>query len=339
MSEAGDTFVSVKTQIPDLDVSLRSFEDTRVAISGPSAQTNRPDLHTLAGGGNDPPAVPRGTPDAGPPVVLRGNPEAVPPEYPGGIGADVDDTRRAVGALGPEARMMFELFERTYNTRAGENYQPANLQLREVDPNRKGNIVKWQLFGDSQLYQQRPELGGRDLKPVSDDNAGSSKSPGHMYAIGYNKDGLPSDVLEYYRDTTANKIQYYKQYQLDYKVDTDPQSAIKYEISVKELFAPGQTRSFGAHQNVAGIDHTLGGMTRWYEGANSNFLGVEQFSGWQLDKARLRMNFNGGAVETQTIRPDGTYNMESSVGPLKDRTISQLSRNFYFFDLFGPPKQ
>jgi hypothetical protein len=325
MLKPGD--IDVSAQSPTIDLagaSLRSFEDSHIA--GPPALTaNRAGQLTVAGGGNEVP-------------VLRGNPNATPPEYPGGIGDDVNDTRRAIGALGPEARMMFELFERTYNSRAGENILPGNLPLKEVDPARRANIVKWELLGDSQIYQPKNALGGRDLKPISDVNPGSSKNPGHMYAIGYNKDGLPSDVLEYYRDTTANKVVYQKQYQIDCR-QLPPGGAVGFIFDVKELWAPGQTRNFGAKQNIAGIEHTLGGVTRWYEGPKSNFVGVEQFNGWQPDKPRMRMNFNGAAVETQTIRPDGSYNNESYLGPNATWKLAQISPNFYFYDLFGPPKQ
>jgi hypothetical protein len=356
MLESGDGAVA-STKGPNTDLSaasLKSFEDTQIAMAGRALpQTDRTGINVAAGGGSDYQML-LGNRDAQPQTdrtgmnlavgggveypVVQGNPKAIPPEYPGGIGSDINDTRRAIGALGPEARMMFELFERTYNSRAGENYLPSQLPLKEIDPDRKANIVKWELMGDSQLYQPKAALGGRDLKPVSDINPGSSKNPGHMYAIGYNRDGLPSDVLEYYRDTTANKIVYRKQYQFDYHKMPDG-NPIGYEIDVKELFAPGETRSYGMHKNIAGIDHTLGGITKWYESPNSKFIGVEQFSGWQMDKARLQMNFNGAAVETSTIKQDGSYNRQSFIGPSADRVISQLSPNFYFFDLFGPPKQ
>jgi hypothetical protein len=165
-------------------------------------------------------------------------------------------------------------------------------------------------MGDSALYARQPSLGNRDLKPISDrvDSPGSSKDPGHMYAFGVNGNCLPIDVLEYYRDTMGG-INYYRQYLISYSKDQRGDTI----IDVSDYVASNQTQTYGPHKNIAGIDHTLMGVTRYYEDPNNNCMRAERYQGYNLNQPIYSVNFDN-----------------------RTRSAGTLAPQFYFYDLFGP---
>ncbi|HEY9774531.1 MAG TPA: hypothetical protein V6C81_12080 [Planktothrix sp.] len=241
--------------------------------------------------------------------VLHGNPNQQHAEYPGGIGPDANQVGSIMRQAGPQANFMYQLFIHTYNSRANENWLPANLALREISPEAKNQIAQWHLKSDLDIYGREPSLGNRDLKPRSDmpDTPGSAKNPGHMYAFGMDKNGLPVDVLEYYRDKQGN-IDYYGQYLISYNKDKQGDTV----VDVSDYAASNQTQAYGPSRNIAGINHTLMGVTRYYESANNTVLRAERYSATNLERPLYAVNFDNNHRSAGTLAPQ-----------------------FYFFDLFG----
>lgn len=277
---------------------------------------------------------------AGEPIILPGDTRRPAPEYPGGIGPDWKEAKSVINAGVPYGRYLTDLFERTYTTRAGENQMPASLTLNEVPPEIKAKIdpSKWLLLGDSDLYTKRPEYGNRDLKVASDFQPGSTKNPGHLYAFARDKDNNPVAMFEYYRDPLGN-IHYDRQLQINYQrgelTDKQGNKQPYYKIDVNEYKAQGQTADAGPRVVINGLPHTNTGRTTYYERMDMTFAKAERYDGWDMSSPRLTLDFvraevntrnAAGIVKTEQLRSDQDALIK----------IRALSRQFHFFNLYGP---
>ncbi len=276
------------------------------------------------------------------PIVLPGDPTRRPTPYPGGIQGDWMQAKALIDSASPYGRYVTGLFEKTYTPRSNENRMPANLTLNEVPDSIRSQVdpTKWLLLSDSDLYLKRSEFGGRDLKIFADFNPGSQKNPGHLYAFGRNSDGMPVGIFEYSRDQQGG-IHYLRQFQVSYGSGTienakgEPQRA--YKINISEWVADGNTAESGPKRNINGLGHTNVGNTTFYETLSNKFAKVERYDGWNPDQPRVSLDFvrneaklvsgRSQKLETKRLVNEDDANM----------MINSLAKNFYLFNLFGPP--
>ncbi len=256
--------------------------------------------------------------------VLHGDPNRRAPEYPGGIGPDAALTGRIVSAAGPGPRLLWELFTKTYNSRAKENVLPSQLPLSEVAPQAQAKIDHWMLMGDSDLSQPRSEYNNRNLRP-------GPEQKGHVFAVGVNKEGNPVNVLEYYWGD--KEMIYYGQYQISYSRDNQGymHSRIDHYNAKDQTAAPGPRAVIGNSLNV------YEGTTEYVSNNQNQVVSMRKFDYINPNVPKVGIDFDhNGAHKVWRDANSGRLMDQAINGNMVRQTVNSLSPQFYFRNLYGP---
>ncbi|CAN5384171.1 hypothetical protein BH10CYA1_BH10CYA1_52210 [soil metagenome] len=255
--------------------------------------------------------------------VLHGDPNRPAPEYPGGIGPDARISGRIISSAGPAPRLLWEMFVKTYNSRAKENVLPSQLPLVEVAPAAQAKIDHWMLMGDSDMSQPRPEYNSRNLRP-------GPEQKGNVFAVGVNKEGNPINVLEYYWGD--KQMIYAGQYQISYSKDNH--GMLHSRIDHYKTDAPaaiGPRTAIGQSMNV------YEGSTEYVSNNQNQMLSVRRFDYINPNVPKVGVEFDSnGAHKIWRDANSGTLREQAIAPNMVRQTINSLSNQFYFKNLFGP---
>jgi len=214
---------------------------------------------------------------------------------------------------------------------------PAQYRVVEAEPKIVPAVTKWQLISDCSLYNPRPELGNRNLKPIGDNNPNTpSARPGHFYTFGFGADNLPRTALEYYTDSKGAP-KYYQQYQMKYYDQKDGGLV----VDISQYRDAGQGNASGIREAINTVPHTKIGFTRYFLGLSdkgSHYVKqIQQFPGSDTANPSLQIDMSQNGVYVQQRRPDGTLKADPIYqGPAAQQQLKELSRRIYFYNLFGP---
>jgi hypothetical protein len=273
--------------------------------------------------------------------VLHGG-DRRPHQYKGGIGPDAPQVGAIMRRLGPEAALAWDSFIKNYNDRSSESVIPKDLPLNEIDTPFKGKLDWYGPYADSDLSFVGTQ-GGRDLKPYADTSAGSSKAPGHIYAVGTTQDNTgklaPVEILDY-ESRQGQAVRYYGQYQFKY-TNTDD-GGLQVDISQwnpakGNLYEPVTT-------DIAGQKHALNGLTEYKFDKNGNLISAAQFIATAANQPTAMNGNNPTPVNTN--KPilslqfgDGGQAFDGKTHlPLSDWNLSLAAPKLMYFDLFGPKR-
>ncbi len=255
--------------------------------------------------------------------VLRGDPQRIAPEYPGVIGPDAQLTGRIVSAAGPGPRVLWEMFTKTYNSRAKENVLPSQLPLVEVAPAALAKIDHWMLMGDSDMSQPRPEYNNRNLRP-------GPEQKGNVFAVGVNKDGNPINVVEYYWGD--KQMIYAGQYQISYSKDN--YGMMHSRIDHYKADAPG---AIGPRARIGESMNVYEGSTEYVSNQQNQMLSVRKFDYINPNVPKVGVEFDSnGAHKIWRDGNSGTLREQAISPNMVRQTVNSLSNQFYFKNLFGP---
>jgi hypothetical protein len=243
--------------------------------------------------------------------------------YPGGKGTpeQVAEARKIISRLPGPAEPLFELFDKTYNSREGENHTPGALKLDDA-PN-FGPNAGYQVHFDVDMYVREdhgPGMNARDLRPTNDVAPGSGKRPDNFYAVVSDKrnGNRPLDVLVY--DDPGTGSHYKGQYIFQYKNNPDGTSVTTVNHFVPPDVATGNAM-IGKDVLIANKQNELIGTTRYYYDAQHRCIEADAYRGSDLKQPNpqpfTKMRFVDGQV-------NGTI------------TERQQATQFDFFDLLGP---
>lgn len=255
--------------------------------------------------------------------VLRGDPTRIAPEYPGGIGPDAQITGRIVSAAGAGPRVLWEMFTKTYNSRAKENVLPSQLPLVEVAPAALAKIDHWMLMGDSDMSQPRPEYNNRNLRP-------GPEQKGNVFAVGVNKEGNPINVVEYYWGD--KQMIYAGQYQISYSRDN--YGMMHSRIDHYKADAPG---AIGPRARIGQSMNVYEGSTEYVSNQQNQMLSVRKFDYINPNVPKVGVEFDSnGAHKIWRDGNSGTLREQAIAPNMVRQTVNSLSNQFYFKNLFGP---
>ncbi len=262
-------------------------------------------------------------------IFLKPYPGQLPlRDYPGGRGTeqDVNDTREALGTVpgpaGVASRQAFELFDKNYNSRANENTTPTMLALTDVPKSVSDKVTNWQLHYDVDLYQREAHgpLGVRDLRPRTDVAPGGGKLPKDFFAVGFDAEGKPVDVLKY--DDPGTGSRYLGQYQISYETLADGTGR---RVTIKNWVDADMNREklSGPQQVIGNRLNTLAGVTQYYYDNDGKIVDARYYQGstMLLDRSQWKP------------ADDMRYSDGLAAGTMEERT--RASR-MDFFNLFGP---
>lgn len=255
--------------------------------------------------------------------VLHGDPNRRAPEYPGGIGPDAQITGRIISAAGPAPRVLWEMFTKTYNSRAKENVLPSELPLVEVAPAAQAKIHHWMLMGDSDMSQPRAEYNNRNLRP-------GPEQKGNVFAVGVNKEGNPINVLEYYWGD--KQMIYAGQYQISYTRDN--YGMMHSRIDHYKADAPGL---IGPRAQIGQSMNVYEGSTEYVSNQQNQMLSVRKFDYINPNVPKVGVEFDSnGAHKIWRDGNSGTLREQAIAPNMVRQTVNSLSNQFYFKNLFGP---
>jgi hypothetical protein len=256
--------------------------------------------------------------------VLHGDPNRPAPEYPGGIGPDARIIGRTMDAAGPGPRVMWELFTKTYNSRSKENVLPSNLPLVEVAPQAQAKIDHWMLMGDSDLNQPRAEYNNRNLRP------GPDKEPGHIFAVGVNKEGNPINVVEYYWGDKS--VVYAGQYQIAYSRDNQGLMHSRIDhYNADQSSIPGPRAVIGQSRNV------YEGTTEYISNNQNQVISMRKYDYINPGVAKVGIDFDQAGAHKVWRDSNSGRLVEQAINPVQvKQTVNSLAPQFYFRNLFGP---
>lgn len=255
--------------------------------------------------------------------ILHGDPSRPAPEYPGGIGPDAPVTGRIIGATGPAGRVLWEMFTKTYNSRAKENVLPSQLPLVEVAPQALAKIDHWMLMGDSDMSQPRPEYGNRTLRP-------GPEQKGNVFAVGVNKEGNPINVLEYYWGD--KQMVYAGQYQISYSKD-------QYGLMHSRIdhYKADQPGAIGPRAVIGQSASVYEGTTEYVSNNQNQMLSVRKFDYINPNVPKVGVEFDSnGAHKIWRDANSGTLREQAVAPNMVRQTVDSLSSHFYFRSLYGP---
>lgn len=255
--------------------------------------------------------------------VLHGDPSRPAPEYPGGIGPDARLTGAVISSLGGGPRALWEMFARTYNSRAKENVLPSQLPLVEVAPQALAKIDHWMLMGDSDMSQPRPEYGNRNLRP-------GPEQKGNVFAVGVNKEGNPINVVEYYWGD--KQMIYAGQYQISYSKDN--YGLMHSRIDHYKADQPG---AIGPRAVIGSSVNVYEGTTEYVSNNQNQVLSVRKFDYINPNVPKVGVEFDAnGAHKIWRDGNSGTLREQAIAPDLVRQTVDSLSNHFYFRNLYGP---
>ncbi len=256
-------------------------------------------------------------------TVLHGDPNRPAPEYPGGIGPDAQITGRIISSAGPAPRLLWEMFTKTYNSRAKENVLPSQLPLVEVAPAAQAKIDHWMLMGDSDMSQPRPEYNNRNLRP-------GPEQKGNVFAVGVNKEGNPINVVEYYWGD--KQMIYAGQYQISYSKDT--YGMMHSRIDHYKADAPG---AIGPRAQIGQSMNVYEGSTEYVSNQQNQMLSVRRFDYINPNVPKVGVEFDSnGAHKIWRDGNSGTLREQAIAPNMVRQTVNSLNNQFYFKNLFGP---
>ncbi|RTL38878.1 MAG: hypothetical protein EKK48_20825 [Candidatus Melainabacteria bacterium] len=255
--------------------------------------------------------------------VLRGDPSRPAPEYPGGIGPDARMTGAVISSMGGGPRVLWEMFTRTYNSRAKENVLPGQLPLVEVAPQALAKIDHWMLMGDSDMSQPRAEYGNRNLRP-------GPEQKGNVFAVGVNKEGNPINVLEYYWGD--KQMIYAGQYQISYSKDN--YGLMHSRIDHYKADQPG---AIGPRAVIGSSVNVYEGTTEYVSNDRNQMLSVRKFDYINPNVPEVGVEFDSnGAHKIWRDGNSGTLREQAVAPNMVRQTVDSLSNHFYFRNLYGP---
>lgn len=114
-------------------------------------------------------------------------------------------------SAGPIPEMLYKSFLQNYNDRSGENKLPGSVLITELHDGVAKRVKEVQIVGDSEAMQPNAKTGGRVFYP---DNG---KHPGSAYAILYDEQKLPINVIEY--NISSGQPRYHQQWLFNRQVD------------------------------------------------------------------------------------------------------------------------
>ena len=248
-----------------------------------------------------------------------------PAPYRGGIGPDAPQVGRLMRGLGPEATLLWNSFITNYNDRSQESVIPKDLPLNEIDPRWQGKLNWFGPYADSDLSYITTKPGRGDLMPHADTSPGSSKRPGHIYAIGTAADtngGLAPVAILDYESRPGQPVRYYGQYQFEYTPTSD--GGLQVDISE---WNPANANLFEAvTKDIAGRKHALNGLTEYKYDAGGHLVSAAHY----LAEARNKQTpENSNPPPVNTNRP--LLYLANGNASINDRP------KLLFFDLFGQP--
>jgi hypothetical protein len=275
--------------------------------------------------------------------VLHSNPRT-PAPYKGGIGPDAPELGRRIRMLGPEATMLWNSFLAKYNDRSQESVIPKDLQLKEVGSQFKGKVDWYGPYADSELSYTgtkidpiQPEL--RDLKQFADTTPGSSKSPGHIYAVGMAAGTkTPSEILEY-ESRAGQPVRYYGQYQFEYTKTSD--GGLQVDIS---QWNPATAKNEPVKKEIAGKMHALNGLTEYKFDKDGHLTSAAEYIATADNKPTALNGNNPTPVNTNKpllslqFGSDGQVVDNATHLPISDWDLAKDAPKFMYFDLFGPKR-
>ncbi len=255
--------------------------------------------------------------------VLRGDPNRRAPEYPGGIGPDARDVGGLMSAAGAGPRVLWEMFTRTYNSRAKENVLPSQLPLEQVAPQALAKIDHWMLMGDSDMSQPRPEYGNRNLRP-------GPEQKGNVFAVGLNKDGNPINIVEYYWGD--KQMIYAGQYQISYSKDN--YGMMHSRIDHYNAERPG---AIGPRAVIGNSVNVYEGTTEYVSNSQNQVLSVRKFDYINPNVPKVGVEFDSnGAHKIWRDANSGTLREQAVAPNMVRQTVDSLANHFYFRNLYGP---
>jgi hypothetical protein len=243
-------------------------------------------------------------------------------DYPGGKGTpeQVAEARKIFAHMPGPAAPLFELFDKTYNSRVGENHTPGALKLSDAPA--FGPDAQYQLHFDVDMYVREdhgPGMNARDMRPVNDVAPASGKRADEFYAVVSDKDNKPLDVLEY--DDPGTGSRYLGQHMFNYRQNPDGTSVTSVLHFIPSWLAQSQGLD-GKDRPIAGKPNVLAGVTKYYYDSAHHCVQAEFYSGANIK---------------DSPQPAPTQTMKFVDGRV-DGTITERERasKFEFFDLLGP---
>ena len=250
-------------------------------------------------------------------------------DYPGGKGSpqDVDDARKVInqipGPTGAVAREAFDLFDKNYRSRVGENKTPTLLALTDVTAKMAEKVTDWQLHYDVDLYNKEIHgpLGARDLRPNTDKFPGGGKMPKSFFAVGFDAQGKPLDVLKY--DDPGTGSRYLGQYRIQYDDLTDGSGM--HRVTVKNWVDADMNKPkiTGPQEYIGNRLNTLAGVTQYYYDSAGHCVDAQYYTG-----ATLQLPPNQWVPTDEIKYPNGQAYQST-----EER---QRASRMDFFDTFGP---
>lgn len=225
-------------------------------------------------------------------------------------------------------------------------YDAKQLQLGETDPAVAGQVTKWELMSDKALSTRREELGNRALDPEYNTGTGKPDAE-NLYAVGFNKDGLPVNLQQYYRDKASQggAIHYQRQFSLKYGKDDQG-----YRIEVNQYVSSAQPHELGPIRQLGSSNVEVGRTIYHPRTSDNKFQFVELYFGSRINSVtdEIPKNENPNFVLDLTGQTAVSWQLDASLklrkterpqGHHADTLISESGQKYYFFDLLGPDGQ
>jgi hypothetical protein len=278
------------------------------------------------------------------PVPVLHSTGRTPAPYKGGIGPDAPELGRQIRLLGPEASMLWQSFLQNYNDRSQESVIPKDLPLNEIDAKFQGKTQWFGPYADSELSYVgtkiapiQPEI--RDLKQFADTTPGSSKVPGHIYAVGMAAGTqTPAEILEY-ESRAGQAVKYFGQYQFEYTKTAD--GGLQVDIS---QWKPVSANFEPVKKEIAGKMHALNGLTEYKFDKDGHLTSAAEYVASPDNMPSALNGNNPRPVNTNkpiiSLQFDGNGHATdgNSHLPITDWNLTLAAPKFMYFDLFGPKR-